>query len=103
MKLNDCTKAELIEIIKTWIHKVDISFALSNIEIMRSRKRLAEVCEINEQSAVHWKAYLAFLKKYNGVKIVDIPYDEIKKADEHLKAAQKVDKKANRIYEEVHK
>ena len=103
MRLNDCTKAELIEIIKTRIYGMDIGFALRDIEIMRRRKKLAEAREINEQSAVHWKAYSAFLKKYNGVKIGDIPYDEIKKADEHLKAAQKLDKKANRIYEEVHK
>ena len=103
MKLEDCTKAELIEIIKSsMIFEYEVENALRNIEWERKQKKNKIADKVDKEVAKHLNAYFDFLKKYDGFKITDIPPDELKAARVHLDKSEKLSKKRDKIYKEIY-
>ena len=98
MRLEDCTKAELIKIIDSFVRndfngKYRLSRCLSNIKYDRERKKINEAENWGKIAEDARNQYCDFLKKYEGYKLVDIPLDEVLKAEELLKTAEQADKK----------
>lgn len=94
MRLEDCTKAELISIIRRTcgffspINKdYYIEKALDEIKHEREIKQLNKAEEYGKKANEARKQYCEFLKKYEGKKLTDIPPDEVNKAVELLKIA----------------
>ena len=98
MRLEDCTKAELIKVIKRiksiapngefWVERT-----LIDLESDRERKKLAEAENWGKIADDARTQYCEFLKKYEGMKLIDIPIDEVKRAQELLEIANRADKK----------
>lgn len=97
MKLEECTKAELIFIIKhmaksDYISKFKLQTALSELEYKKQEKIIKEAENWNEISASHRKRYVELLKPYTGFKFVDIPLGVLQEANNCLKAAKNADR-----------
>lgn len=103
MTLKDCTKEELISIIQeiTRFDKTSLRFAISHVEYGRIRKKLADAERWSQVSDSCRTKYIEFLKKYEGIKIADIPIDELEEAKECLENADRADKEYNRLIKEV--
>lgn len=85
MKLSDCTKADLIWIIKT-ICKEELSdfrlqCALNDLEQEKERKRLDRADQALQASSAASQRYIELLKPYEGMPLLDVPMDVLKKAD----------------------
>ena len=102
MTLNQCTKEELIFIIKAMARRhcfteeqvqVEIDSRLSDVVYQRQLKLLKEAENWNKISADCRQKYLELLAQYDGRKLLDIPGDIIKEANSLLKDAQYADKK----------
>lgn len=103
MKLEDCTKAELIEIIKSsMFSEFRIGNALMNIEQERKRKKLEIAHELHKECMEHLNAYIGFCEKYDGAKLKDIPHNEAKMARIHLDKYGELSKKSSKIRKEVY-
>lgn len=102
MTLNQCTKQELIFIINRMAmrhvfgeeqRQSEIKKCLNDVEYRRVQKLLNEADNWNKIAADCRRKYCDILKQYEGKRIIDIPVDVIKKAEELLKDAQRADKK----------
>lgn len=102
MTLNQCTKEELINIIKREIGKhcfseeqrqAEISCLLSDIKLQRVQKILKEADNWNTIAADNRQKYYDLLIEYEGKKLIDVPTDIIKQAETALKDAHFADKK----------
>lgn len=100
MRLEDCTKAELISIIHRICGRLTpakedyyIQWCLNDIKHQRELTKINQAEEWGKKADEARKQYCEFLKKYEGYKLVDIPLDEVLKAEELLKTAEKADKK----------
>lgn len=99
MTLKECTKEELIYIINRLTDRQFSSNAyyvegiLIDIEHKRSLKKISEAENWAIISHDARMKYSEFLKKYEGKRLVDIPTDEILKAEELIKTAERADKK----------
>lgn len=85
MKLSDCTKADLIWIIKT-ICKEELSdfrlqCALNDLEQEKERKRLDRADQALQASSAASQRYIELLKPYEGMPLLDVPMDVLKQAD----------------------
>lgn len=105
MTINDCTKEELKIIIKrlTFFQgdKYRLNTILNEIEYGRVQKKLNEAERWSEVADSCRQKYVEFLKKHEGKKLIDIPVNEIKEAEQCLKDAEKADKEYNRLMKEV--
>lgn len=102
MTLKDCTKEELIFIIKrlqfySLSDSHYVNLALRDVEEERENKKLAEAKRLSKYSAQKRQEYIDLLAPYEGKRILDIPDSVIKKADSAMKAAQAADKKWNKL------
>ncbi len=102
MTLKDCTKEELIFIIKrlqfySLSDSYFIDIALRDVEEERENKKLAEAKRLSDYSAQKRQECIDLLAPYEGKRILDIPDSVIKKADSAMKAAQAADKKWNNL------
>jgi len=100
--LKDCTKEELIFIIKRLqFYSLGDSYyvnrALWDVEEERENKRYAEAKRISSYAAQKRQEYIDLLAPYEGKRILDIPDSVIKKADAAMKAAQAADSKWNKL------
>lgn len=98
MKLEECTKEELMMVIrKAFSDSISAMFAiksaLSEIESNRKNKTLQEAENWSKLAADYRSEYLAILNKYGHFKVVDMPPEAIKKADECLKKARQCDRR----------
>lgn len=98
MKLEDCTKEELMAVIrKAFSDSVSAMFsiksALSEIESMRTAKNIQEAEKWAKLARDYRNEYYEILKRYGHTKVVDIPSEAIKKADECLKKARQCDRR----------
>lgn len=103
MTLKDCTKEELIYIIKRLTDRpfesndYYVKRILIDLEYKREQKKF--------EKAENWAIiandarmkYCSFLKKYEGVRLLDIPIEDLKEADELLKTAERADKEYNKL------
>ena len=88
MKLKDCTKAELIQIIThelCIVTKYDIERALNQIKYQRDIAKNDKVREYGEKANEHLRKYTELCQKYKGMKIVDIPKEDLNKMIFHHK------------------
>ena len=88
MKLSDCTKADLIWIIKTMC-KYDLSdrnlrLALNDLEYEKERKRRNRAEQLLQASSAASQRYIELLKPYEGTLIMDVPVDILNQADAAL-------------------
>ena len=95
MTLEQCTKAELIQIIKqlNWLDKHRINCALIDIETQRMQKRFKEAEKYGKMASENLNKYIEILKPYEGKKVIDIPSEIISKAAEYEKAFKKAEEK----------
>lgn len=110
MTLNQCTKEELIFIInRLLLHHVfgeeqrqlEIEFRLSEVKFQRQQKLLKEADNWNVIATEKRKEYIALLNPYGGKKLIDVPVDVLKKADQILKEAKLADKKFDECMRKV--
>ena len=103
MTLNDCTKEELIFIIKrlTRSDKYYLQRALGDLEYERVKKKLTEAEHWGQVADSCRQRYIELLRKYEGKKLTDIPISDIKEMQECLKNAEKADKKFEALMKEV--
>lgn len=105
MTINDCTKDELKLIIErlTFFQsdKHRLITILNDIEYGRVKDKLEEAEHLSEIANDCRRRYIELLKKYKGKKMIDIPIDEIKKAEQYLEDAEKADKEYRKIIKEI--
>ena len=92
MKLSDCTKADLIWIIKTMC-KYDLSAlslqrALNDLEWEKERHRLARADQALQASSAAYQRYVELLKPYEGMPLLEVPMDVLQQADAALDEAR---------------
>lgn len=98
MKLEECTKEELMMVIrKVFSDSVSAMFAvksaLSEVESERKNKTLQEAEKWSKLATDYRNEYFRILQEYGHFKVVDIPTEAIKKADECLKKARQCDRR----------
>lgn len=95
MTLEQCTKAELIQIIKqtNYLSEYRVNCVLLDIEKQRMQKRFKEAEKYGRIATENLNKYIEILKPYEGKKVFDIPSAIILKAAEYKKAFKKAQKK----------
>ena len=95
MTLEQCTKAELIQIIKKLplLDEYCIKDALFEIEIQRTEKRLNKAEEYGEIASENLYKYIEILKPYENKPLSDIPSDVLNQAAKYEKAYKNARKK----------
>ena len=103
MKLNECTKEELIWVIKqlSWLDKSHLKMVLGDLKYERVKKKLAKAEEYGKIADDWRRKYIEILKKHEGKKLIDIPISDINEAERCLKEARKADKKYDELMKEV--
>lgn len=103
MTLKGCTKEELIFVIEQFkFHcgssgEYYLARALSDVEMKREEKKLAEAGRISDYAYQKRQEYIDLLAPYEGKRLVDIPATVLKKADAAMREAQEADRKWNKI------
>ena len=103
MTLKDCTKEELIFVIKRLqfygltTGDYYIRRALCDVEERREDKKHAEAMRLAAYSHQKRQEYIDLLTPYEGKPLIDIPDSVIKKADAAMKEAQKADRQWNKL------
>lgn len=105
MKLEDCTKDELIWMVNRVAcscsspgnAEYHISRALFDLEYERQKRASAEAHKIAEKAKEKWDEYFAALAPYKGQKFSDIPFEVLLKAEKAQKEALALDKKWNKL------
>ena len=85
MKLSDCTKADLLWIIKQ-IYKDDLSdhrlqWALNDLEYEKERERLDRADQARQAASAASQRYIELMAPYDGASLTDVPKDVLQKAD----------------------
>lgn len=103
MKLKDCTKEELLYIIKrlTWLDNSCLQRILNEVEYEQVKKKLAEAEKWSKIADDCLKKYIDILKKYEGKKATDIPLSDWLEMERLLKDREKADKKYDKLIKEV--
>lgn len=88
MKLSDCTKADLLWIIKTMC-KYDLSdrnlrLALNDLEYEKEQDRLARADQALQTASAASQRYIELLKPYEGMPLLEVPMDVLQQADAAL-------------------
>lgn len=104
MKLKDCTKAELIFVIKRLqMYSLSdghyIQLALRDVEAERDRRKFDEAKRLSNYSFQKRQEYIDLLAPYDGKRLVDIPDSVFNKASAAMREAEKADRKWNKIME----
>jgi hypothetical protein len=103
MTLNECTREELIFVIKrlSWMNKSEVERALCDVEYERVKKKLAKAEEWGE-TADNWRAkYIELLSKCGGKPLIDIPVETIEEMEKCLLEAKKADEQYDKLMKEV--
>lgn len=96
MKLSDCTKADLLWIIKTMC-KYDLSdrtlrLALNDLAYEKERERIDRADQLVKTARDASQRYIELLKPYEGMPILDVPLDVLKQADAALAESRAANK-----------
>ena len=88
MTLNQCTKEELLFIIKRMAFRSyfkrdqeEIKYLLSEVIYERQKKLLKEADNWNTISTDCRNKYIEILKPYEGKRVIDIPIEAVKEAE----------------------
>ena len=106
MKLEDCTKEELIYLLrKRHVYTFEAPEQLEmDVLLYRSDRCLASESENLEKSEQAFKRYVDILAPYNGKRIADIPDNVFKKARAAMNEREKYEKaweRDNRRWEKI--
>lgn len=97
MTLNDCTKAELLEILAVISMDAGTSWnirrALSDIELRRIEKTHAEAAKVAAVAKAKQDEYIELLAPYEGKPLGSVPLDVIEKARHALRESREADAK----------
>lgn len=79
MNLSDCTKADLLWIIKTMC-KYDLSgcnlrLALNDLEYEKEQERLDRADQLAKTAFAASQRYIELIKPYEGMPLTDVPMD----------------------------
>ena len=96
MRLSDCTKADLLWIIKTMC-KYDLSdrtlrLALNDLAYEKERERIDRADQLVKTARDASQRYIELLKPYEGMPILDVPLDVLKQADAALAESRAANK-----------
>lgn len=88
MNLSDCTKADLLWIIKTMC-KYDLSerslrLALRDQEYKKEQEQLDRADQLVKTARDASQRYIELLKPYEGMPLIEVPMDVLKQADAAL-------------------
>lgn len=88
MKISDCTKADLLWIIKTMC-KYDLSdrnlrLALNDLEYEKEQERFDRAEQLLQVSSAASQRYIELLEPYEGMPLTDVPMDVLQQADAAL-------------------
>lgn len=85
MNLSDCTKADLLWIIKTMckydLSDLSLQWALNDLEWEKERDRLARADQALQASSAAYQRYMELMAPYDGASLTDVPKDVLQKAD----------------------
>lgn len=96
MKLSDCTKADLLWIIKTMC-KYDLSdrnlrLALNDLEYEKEQERLDRADQALQTASAAFRRYIELLKPYEGMPLIEVPMDVLQQADAALAESRAANK-----------
>lgn len=95
-RLADCTKAELIQIIKHLTNGADqdlrLARALDYIWYQRTDQRMDRADALAKRADEARRRYIALLAPYEGKRLMDIPTSVLDRAQRLLDEARKADK-----------
>ena len=96
MNLSDCTKADLLWIIKAMC-KYDLSDpslqrALNDLEWEKERDRLARADQALQTASAASQRYIELLKPYEGMPLLEVPMDVLQQADAALAESRAANK-----------
>ena len=103
MTLSECTKADLLWIIKrmqlVYLHDGNYALqrALSDLDLEKTKKRYDEAERISRLADEKRREYVKILRDYDGMRIIDIPLPVLEQADKLEKEAQELDRKWNKL------
>ena len=88
MNLSDCTKADLLWIIKAMC-KYDLSdrnlrLALNDLEYEKEQERFDRAEQLLQVSSAASQRYIELLEPYEGMPLIEVPMDVLKQADAAL-------------------
>lgn len=103
MTLYECTKAELIDIIKRLTHTDDyhLKIILGDMDYERVKKKLDEAERWNQVADSCRSKYIEILKHHEGKRLIDVPIEDIKVMEQCLKDAEIADNKYDKLIREV--
>ena len=88
MNLSDCTKADLLWIIKTMckydLSDLSLQRALNDLEWEKERDRLARADQALQASSAAYPGYMELMAPYDGASLTDVPMDVLQQADAAL-------------------
>lgn len=100
-RLSDCTKAELIQIIKYLVCDVDqspqLSHALDYIWYQRQDQRMDRADALAKRADEARRRYIALLAPYEGKRLMDIPDSVLDRGQRLLDEARAADKEWERL------
>lgn len=100
-RLADCTKAELIQIIKHLTNGADqdlrLARALDYIWYQRTDQRMDRADALAKRADDARRRYIAILAPYEGKQLMDIPTSVLDRAQRLLDEARKTDKEWARL------
>ncbi|WP_373164502.1 hypothetical protein [Agathobaculum sp. Marseille-P7918] len=96
MNLSDCTKADLLWIIKTMC-KYDLSdrnlrLALNDLEFEKEQERLDRADQALQTASAALQRYIELLKPYEGMPLLEVPMDVLQQADAALAESRAANK-----------
>lgn len=102
MTLKDCTKEELIFVIKRlqFYHlsgEYYIQRALCDVEEERERRRLEEARRLAALQNQKMQEYISLMRPYEGVSLMNVPEDVLNQADAAIKESQAADMKWRKL------
>ena len=88
MNLSDCTKADLLWLIKTMC-KYDLSdrnlrLALNDLEYEKEQERFDRAKQLLQVSSAASQRYIELMKPYEGMPLFEVPMDVLQQADAAL-------------------
>ncbi|MFA9464063.1 MAG: hypothetical protein ACERKN_07190 [Velocimicrobium sp.] len=102
MKLEDCSKEELIWYIKNRTF-TDFNRIESDILFRRIDLTIVKQEEVGEKADKALGKYIELMQPYEGKKYLDIPDAVIKKASEAMKEWKKLTEQSNRLHKQWEK
>ena len=88
MNLSDCTKADLLWIIKAMckyaLSDLSLQRALNDLEWEKERDRLARADQALQTASAASQRYIEFLIPYEGMPLLEVSMDVLKQADAAL-------------------